>query len=1327
LPRRTDIQTILVIGSGPIVIGQGCEFDYSGTQACKALRAEGYRVVLVNSNPATIMTDPEFSDRTYIEPVTPEAVRKVIEKQAAMGEPIDALLPTLGGQTALNVACALWDQGVLRGHGIEMIGADREAIRRAEDRQAFKEVCERIGLRLPESRTVTSLEQARAFLEQVGLPAIIRPAFTLGGTGGGIAYNREEFDEIVARGLRLSMIGQVQVDRSLLGWKEYELEVVRDRKDNCIVVCGIENIDPMGVHTGDSITVAPILTLTDKEYQAMRDAAFAIMRAVGVETGGSNVQFAVNPNPPPAAGPGEERPFEMVVVEMNPRVSRSSALASKATGFPIAKVAARLAVGYTLDELVNDITGSTSACFEPSIDYVVTKMPRWTFEKFPEADETLTTQMKSVGEAMAIGRTFVESLQKAIRSMEAKRFGLGLDRNDAWLMHRRGQVAPDGSSRTADNQPAEWPIPEEKLTRKLAVPSQGRLYYVRYAMKMGWDDERIASLTRIDPFFLDQVRRLVEFEDVLCGYQRLEDLPRDVLFQAKRLGYSDAQLANLYLGSITPETILAVRAFRRGLGVEPVYKLVDTCAAEFEARTPYYYSTYEAGVSTCRGAEGPGGERETATGPLTPGHPGTPPPAAADDEVRVSTRRKVVILGGGPNRIGQGIEFDYCCCHAAFAARDLGFESVMINSNPETVSTDYDTSDLLFFEPLTLEDVVNIVERLNGRPLRDHPTLIHDRLVNADGAFLSRAPIAGGRGAIYPLIEAAIAAQAIGPVALVGAHVERAYCDVFAVERRGRLWRFRLRPGEGPPEAEPASAQSAEAYLVPRWRERGAAALAEEPGLVHGVIVQFGGQTPLNLAHGLEKAGAPIIGTSVDSIDLAEDRKRFDALLERLGLAKPPSGTARTLDQAVEIAARIGYPVLVRPSYVLGGRGMEICADEKALRHYMTSAVNISELDHAPVLVDKFMDQATEVDVDVVADYIPGVAGSTASEGNDGTRRSIVCGVMEHIEQAGIHSGDSACAIPPWSLPDDMVERIRLIGRLLAAELRVNGLMNVQLAIKGETIYILEVNPRASRTAPFVGKATHVPWPRLAAEVMMGRRLVDLGAAEVGPTGAFAVKESVFPFSKFPGVDIVLGPEMRSTGEVMGIDASFEVAFAKSQMGAGIDLPTSGGVFVSVRRADRDAVIEPARILAAEGFALYATAGTAAALHRAGLACAEVPKIESRARPNVIDLMTDGTIGLVINTPTKTGWQTDEGKIRSTAVRLGVPIITTITGALAAVRAIRALRSHDWGVASMQEHRARAVARAQPPPPVPPRAPAPPPSPAPSLPAAPAGAPAGQS
>jgi len=1230
LPKRTDIKTILILGSGPIVIGQGCEFDYSGTQACKALKAEGYRIVLVNSNPATIMTDPAFSDRTYIEPITPESVRKIIRKEAdlakeaaARGEPsfpIDAVLPTLGGQTALNCACNLFDDGTLREFGVEMIGATREVIHRAEDRQIFKEVCEKIGLKLPKARTVTTLDDATAFLEEIGLPAIIRPAFTLGGSGGGIAYNREEFKDIVLRGLAASMIHQVQIDQSVIGWKEFELEVVRDKKDNCIIICGIENIDPMGVHTGDSITVAPILTLTDKEYQAMRDAAFAIMRAVGVETGGSNVQFCVNPNPAP--GPDGKKPFEMLVVEMNPRVSRSSALASKATGFPIAKIAAKLAIGYTLDELRNDITGTTSACFEPTIDYVVTKMPRWTFEKFPEADETLTTQMKSVGEAMAIGRTFKESFQKVIRSMDIKRYGLGLDKHDRWLMAmrsvqqgalvvERGALPGDGGAKTrpgaapsVDLAPPEWPIPLEKLSRKLAVPCQGRLYYVRYAMKMGWSDEQIRKLTNIDPFFLDQFRQLVEFEDVLCSFRRLEDVPRDVFMEAKQLGYSDAQLAFLYLNSNATPAVLRVREHRKGLGIEPVYKLVDTCAAEFEAVTPYYYSTYERGSD----------EAGNGAGHSAP---------SLSDEVRISPRPKVIILGGGPNRIGQGIEFDYCCCHAAFAAKELGLESVMINSNPETVSTDYDTSDLLFFEPLTLEDVLNITERLNGEPLQP-----------------PRAPD-------------------IGKV------------DPNAPEYKAE----RVVPAES-------------------WE-------ATHKGLVKGLIVQFGGQTPLNLAHGLVAGGAPIIGTSLDSIDLAEDRDRFDKLLERLGIERPASGIARSLDQAVQIAGTIGYPVLVRPSYVLGGRGMEVCPDENALKHFMSNALHLAGLDDAPVLIDKFLDAAIEVDVDVVADYIPGTAGSTFREGNDGTRQSIICGVMEHIEEAGIHSGDSTCTIPPWSLRPALVERIKTISRVLAAELRVSGLMNVQMAIKAagkdekdDHVYILEVNPRASRTAPYVGKAKHVPWPALAAKVMMGKRLRDLGAREVPDSGSFAVKAPVFPFNKFPGVDVVLGPEMRSTGEVMGMDVSLPVAFAKSQLGAGIKLPTSGGVFLSVRPQDKAAAVGICRSLKAMGFEVYSTPGTADHLNKHALRPQVLQKALAGVRPNVMDLMADGQINLVINTPTRTGWQTDEGRIRATAVRLGIPMIATMTAAAAVVRAIEALKAGDWDVAAMQDYEGAAKAPA---------------------------------
>ncbi len=1230
MPKRTDIKTILILGSGPIVIGQGCEFDYSGAQACKALKAEGYRIVLVNSNPATIMTDPAFSDRTYIEPITPEAVRKIIIKECGTALPggegskgtagkggatgamrIDAILPTLGGQTALNCACKLWDEGTLQEFGIEMIGANREVIHRAEDRQIFKDICEKIGLRLPRAKAVTTMDEATEFLSEIGLPAIIRPAFTLGGTGGGIAYNLEEFREITGRGLAASMIGQVQIDQSVIGWKEYELEVVRDKKDNCIIVCGVENIDPMGVHTGDSITVAPILTLTDKEYQAMRDAALAIMRAVGVETGGSNVQFAVNPNPKPGAD--GKKPFEMVVVEMNPRVSRSSALASKATGFPIAKIAAKLAVGYTLDELRNDITGTTSACFEPTIDYVVTKMPRWTFEKFPEADETLTTQMKSVGEAMAIGRTFKESLQKVIRSMDVKRFGFGLDRNDKWLEAMRavereqlvldvmgGQPLRGGSEglspgessasptglRTADGSPIEWPVPWDKLSRKLAVPSQGRFYYIRYAMKMGWSVEKIAGLTNIDPFFLDQMQQLVEFEDTLCNYKHLADVPREVLFEAKQLGYSDAQLANLYLGKINTDTILEVRRHRQSLEITPVFKLVDTCAAEFEAITPYYYSTYESGI---------GG-------------------APADDEVRITHTQKVIILGGGPNRVGQGIEFDYCCCHAAFAAKDLGFESVMINSNPETVSTDYDTSDLLFFEPLTLEDVLNVVDRLGGQPLR---------------------------GGSEQTADSKRALAALRP------------------------------PRSGGPPTSP----------------------------ILGLIVQFGGQTPLNLARGLVQAGAPIIGTSVDSIDLAEDRDRFDALLERLNISRPPSGIARSFDQAIEVAAKIGYPVLIRPSYVLGGRGMEICQDERALRSFITTALTTAGHDDAPVLIDKFLDGAIEVDVDVVADFAVGAAAESNSPGGLKARppvgSAIVAGVLEQIEQAGIHSGDSACTLPPVSLSAEIVTRIEDLARQIARELSVCGLMNIQLAVKDNEIFIIEVNPRASRTVPFVSKATHIPWPAVAAKCMMGQSLAAAlrGFPDRRRTSLpfFAVKESVFPFNKFPGVDVVLGPEMRSTGEVMGIDTSFPIAFAKSQLASGTQLPTdpsAGGVFISVREQDRASIVEPARLLMAMGFTVYATEGTAAHLFRHGVQPNVLQKIAAGARPNVIDMMTNGQIALVINTPTRTGWQTDEGRIRSTAVRINVPMITTTTAAAAAVRAIQAMRTRDWDVAALQDYKA---------------------------------------
>ncbi|MEX0776974.1 MAG: carbamoyl-phosphate synthase large subunit [Phycisphaeraceae bacterium] len=1275
MPKRTDIKTILIIGSGPIVIGQGCEFDYSGTQACKALREEGYQVVLINSNPATIMTDPEFADRTYIEPITPEAVEKIIAKENAGKYHIDALLPTLGGQTALNCACKLYDSGVLTKFGVEMIGATRQVIYRAEDRKAFKEICESIGLKLPAAGIATTMDEAWQVVERTGLPAIIRPAFTLGGTGGGIAYNREEFEEIVRRGLDASMTSQVQIDQSVIGWKEFELEVMRDRDDNVVIICSIENVDPMGVHTGDSITVAPAQTLTDKEYQRMRDAAQAIIRAIGVETGGCNIQFAIDPDN-----------GEMVVVEMNPRVSRSSALASKATGFAIAKIAAKLAVGYTLWELPNDITGKTVACFEPTIDYVVTKIPRWTFEKFPEADETLTTQMKSVGEAMSIGRTFKESLQKGIRSMEVKRFGLGLDANDKWLnalratidllkrehpqalaaIRKAGSLNAGGADgrlcseiqaaallyedaalhpqlsakarqqldiiiqglgaghgsvvRTAANPDraaaqavdrgvrhyaghveqlldADWPISAEKLTRKLSVPSQGRLYYIRYAFKMGWSIDKIYDLTRIDRWFLDQFKQLVDFEQVLISYERLEDLPRAVLFEAKQLGYSDAQLANLYLGKISAPTILDVREHRKSLDIVPVYKLVDTCAAEFEATTPYYYSTYEAPIISTAGAK---------------------PQAAADDEIRVSNKKKIIILGGGPNRIGQGIEFDYCCVQAAFAADELGFESVMINSNPETVSTDYDTSDLLFFEPLTLEDVLNIYDRLNGET---------------------------------------------------------------------------------------------------------------DSGLVHGMIVQFGGQTPLNLAHGLETAGVPIIGTSVESIDLASNRERFTDLLRRLNIRQPGGGIAMNVEQAIQVANKIGYPVLVRPSFVLGGRAMETVFDDQQLRHYTAIALGASDLADQPILIDKFLSEAIECDVDVIADYAEvrsakdqvrssqevrstkdqvrsseaGASGTSdfalrtsnlaTSHFALGTSNlALICGVMEHIEEAGIHSGDSACAIPPFSLPAPVIEQLKVQSRKLAEALQVRGLMNIQYAIKrpdsrtgaNHEIYVLEVNPRASRTVPFVSKATGVPWARIAAKVMAGKSLAQLSTREVTPRHT-SVKESVFPFSKFPGVDIILGPEMRSTGEVMGIDSSFPMAFAKSQIAAGNMLPTRGQVFLSVRDSDKPHVLDIARKLLSYGFTVLTTGGTHEYLKSRGVETQRVRKI-SEGRPHALDMIKNHELALIINTPNRKGLNTDEGKLRAMAVRFNVPIVTTTTGAAAVVLSMAALAKEDWDVRALQDY-----------------------------------------
>ncbi len=1177
MPRRTDIHTILIIGSGPIVIGQGCEFDYSGVQACRALKEEGYRIVLINSNPATIMTDPEFADATYIEPITPEAVEKIILREKAGGHPIDAVLPTLGGQTGLNVAMACYDKKIFQDHGVEMIGAKRDAIHRGEDRQVFKDLMIKIGLNVPRSGVVHNMDDARKVLADIGLPLIIRPAFTLGGTGGGIAYNIEEFEDIVMRGIDASPVNEILIEESVIGWKEFEMEVVRDKADNAIIICSIENIDAMGVHTGDSITVAPIQTLTDKEYQKMRDASIAVIRAVGVETGGSNIQFGINPEN-----------GDMVVIEMNPRVSRSSALASKATGYPIAKIAAKLAVGYTLDELPNPITSDkakglhTSACFEPTIDYVVIKIPRWTFEKFPDADETLTTQMKSVGEAMAIGRTFKEALQKGIRSMEVKRFGFGLDKYDKWLnaqQQKSGTGGPpvsspekkdhgraahatarDDSDKTTQGESTdtEWPIPTDKLRRKLAVPSQGRLYYLRYALKMGWTLEQIYELTKIDKWFLAQMKELVDFEDELCGQWQNAylfatcnkaadaDEFHSVFRRAKELGYSDIQIANVWRGTMWDAQ--SVRACRD----KPVYKLVDTCAAEFEASTPYYYSTYE-----------------------TPYQQNGKP--VTEDEIRLTDREKVIIIGGGPNRIGQGIEFDYCCVQAAFAMRELGIESVMINSNPETVSTDYDTSDLLFFEPLTHEDILNICERLNGGPF--------------------------SRG--------------------------------------------------------------------------GHAADSKSKNLVKGVIVQFGGQTPLNLAKGLEEAGVPIIGTSVKNIDAAGDREQFRDLLKQLDLKQPANGIARNIAEARRIAKEVGYPVLVRPSFVLGGRAMEIVSDEEQLNYYMTHAVEASTIVDAPILVDKFLDNAVEVDVDCLADFDP--------SGKSEKGQAFVIGVMEHIEEAGIHSGDSACSLPPYSLSKEIVGRLKEESKKLAKALRVNGLMNVQYAIKDNEIYVIEVNPRASRTVPFVSKAHGIAWAKIAAKVMAGKTLAEMGITEPAPPKHISVKEVVFPFAKFPGVDIILGPEMRSTGEVMGIDHTFELAFAKAQIAAGTVLPTKGTVFISVRESDKQAIVPVAQLLAKCGFELLATAGTYDVLKTAGVKAQRVQKL-SEGRPNIQDFIKNGKVNLIINTPTKKGPATDEGKIRAMAVLNKVPIVTTLTAASAVARSIQAIQTAGWGVKPLQEY-----------------------------------------
>jgi carbamoyl-phosphate synthase large subunit len=1082
MPKRTDLTTILLIGSGPIVIGQGAEFDYSGTQAVKALREEGYRVVLVNSNPATIMTDPELADRTYVEPVTPEWVTKVIERERP-----DALLPTMGGQTALNVAMALARDGTLGRLGVELIGASERAIRLAEDRAEFARAMRRIGLATPEGCVVRSLEEGLAAVEATGYPAILRPSFTLGGTGGGIAYNRDEFETLLRRGLELSPVGSVLVEQSIIGWKEFELEVMRDGADNVVIVCSIENLDPMGVHTGDSITVAPAMTLTDREYQCMRDAAIAIIREIGVAAGGCNIQFAVHP------GTGEQ-----LVIEMNPRVSRSSALASKATGFPIARIGAKVAVGYRLDELPNDITRTTPASFEPVLDYVVVKIPRFAFEKFPTADPTLTTQMKSVGEVMAIGRTFKEAFQKGLRGLEADRSG--------WVVG-----ATPADDRLADGE-------RETVLAALRTPTPERVFQIKRALALGVPVDAVAERTRIDPWFLHQMAELLAAERAWReaagpAADRGEAAERRLLRSMKRMGFSDQQLADLR--GTTEE---AIRALRHRLGVRPAYKVVDTCAGEFPSATPYLYSSYDD-----------------------------------ENEASAGGDRTVVILGSGPNRIGQGIEFDYCCVRAAMAFRDLGYRTVMVNSNPETVSTDFDISDALYFEPLTLEDVLEVV----------------------------------------------------------------------AVERP------------------------------------------------LGVIVQLGGQTPLRLARGLERAGVRILGTSPEAIDLAEDRGRFEALTRGLGVAQPPSGVATSVDEAVAVAERVGYPVLVRPSYVLGGRAMEIVYDPQSLRGYFARAVRVAP-EH-PVLIDHFLEDAFEADVDAIA---------------DGTR-CVIGGVMQHIEDAGVHSGDSACVLPPYLLTDAQVEEMRQHTRAFAQRLGVVGLLNVQYAIKGGVVYVLEVNPRASRTVPFVSKTTSVPLASLAAAVMVGRTLDELGLHDDVLQPYVAVKEAVFPFSKLPGVDLILGPEMRSTGEVMGIADSFGIAFAKAQISADGALPLEGSVFVTVNDHDKNTVVPIARRLHALGFRILATEGTARHLRQRGIPAERVLKVYE-GRPNATDLIVSGQVHLLINTPLGKLTQQDDYVIRLAALQHRVPYTTTMSAASAAVDAIIALRSRAGEVRSLQEWHVRA-------------------------------------
>jgi carbamoyl-phosphate synthase large subunit len=1068
MPKRTDIHKILIIGSGPIVIGQACEFDYSGTQACKSLQREGYQVILVNSNPATIMTDPDLADRTYIEPLTAESVGAIIARERP-----DALLPTVGGQTGLNLSVELAKSGVLAQYGVEMIGAKLQAVEVAEDRKLFKNAMTEIGLLSAKSRVVKNLSEAREYLTSVGLPAIIRPSFTLGGSGGGIAFNAEEYELIISKGLDISPVHEVLVEQSLIGWKEFELEVMRDLADNVVIICSIENFDPMGVHTGDSITVAPAQTLTDKEYQRMRDAAIRIIRKVGVETGGSNIQFAVNPET-----------GEMIVIEMNPRVSRSSALASKATGFPIAKIAAKLAVGYTLDEIPNDITKKTPASFEPTIDYVVAKIPKWNFEKFKEADSTLGTQMKSVGEVMAIGRTFKEALLKGVRSLEK------------------------GKSLASEK------ISPENLDQFLQTPVPERLAYIRYAVSIGRTLEDIHKQTKIDPWFLNQLREIVDLEKRLQQY-RIDDLPLDLLRECKRSGFSDQNIAEFLSASGgSKSSAEQVMALRHKAGIRPVYKRVDTCAAEFESHTPYMYSTYE---SEC--------------------------------EAKPSTRKKIMVLGSGPNRIGQGIEFDYCCCHASFALTEAGFETIMVNCNPETVSTDYDTSDRLYFEPLTFEDVMEIV----------------------------------------------------------------------AVEK---------------PD---------------------------------GVIVQFGGQTPLNLALKLQAAGVPIIGTSPERIDLAEDRKRFGQLLEELDIPQPRNGTALCLEDARAVASEIGYPVLVRPSYVLGGRAMSIVFDQASLDEYMATAVEASP--ERPVLIDKFLENAFEYDVDALCDG----------------EHVVIAGIMEHIEEAGIHSGDSSCILPPIMVDLALLERMKGYTKKLGKALRVVGLMNIQFAIQKDTVYVLEVNPRASRTVPYVSKSTGVPLAKIAARLMTGEKLKDIGITEELRVGHCFVKSPVFPFNKFPGVDSILGPEMKSTGEVMGVADSFGSAFAKAQLSAGLRLPRSGTVFISVNDRDKENLIPVAEDLKALGFHLLATAGTRQFLGSRGIEAGHVFKV-GEGRPNVVDLIKSKKIDLIINTPLGRQSRFDDKAIRRAATQYGLACITTLSGAAAAANAIRTLRREKLTVRSLQEY-----------------------------------------